>query len=110
MVGWFPFLGYYSHTTFETLSHVVELMLLYFPLGFWMGTTSRAETTSGVDFLGGATSAALLTTFLIAAPIEYAQGWVIGRYPDITDVALSLAGAWLGVRAGLSKSRRSGGQ
>jgi VanZ family protein len=53
---------------------------------------------------------ALLATFLIAAPIEYAQGWVIGRYPDITDVALSLAGAWLGVRAGLSKSRPSGGQ
>jgi hypothetical protein len=22
-MGWFPFLGYYRHTTFETLSHVI---------------------------------------------------------------------------------------
>ena len=29
-----PFFSDYAHTTFETLSHVFELVLLYAPLGF----------------------------------------------------------------------------
>ena len=33
-VRWLPFFGYYENTTFGTLSHVVELLLLYFPVGF----------------------------------------------------------------------------
>jgi VanZ family protein len=33
----------------------------------------------------------------IAAPVEYAQRFIGGRYPDLTDIALSVAGAWLGL-------------
>lgn len=101
-MGWFPFLGYYTHTTFETLSHVIEIGLLYFPLGYWTGTTSPEKARSFGLGVG--------LTLAIAGPIEYAQGWIVGRYPDITDVALSLVGASLGVWAGLLKSPRSGGQ
>lgn len=90
-MGLFPFLGYYSHTTFEALSHVVELMLLYFPLGFWLGSSDRSRARKLFWALG--------VTLLVALPIEYLQGWVVGRYPDITDVGISLCGAWVGVWA-----------
>ena len=30
----FPFFAYYERTTFETVSHALELMLLYLPLVF----------------------------------------------------------------------------
>ena len=93
--GWFPFLGYYTRTTFETLSHVIELALLYFPLGFcvafWPGSRRVVAT-------------AAVATLLIAVPVEYGQGWFIGRYPDISDVGVSLAGAWIGALAGRTKA------
>jgi glycopeptide antibiotics resistance protein len=88
--SWFPFLGYYTRTTFETLSHVIELALAYFPLGFCLvlGAASRRR----------AVVLALALTMLICVPIEYLQGWVVGRYPDISDVGFSLLGAWIGCR------------
>lgn len=86
--GWFPFFGYYSHTTFETLSHVIELLLLYFPLAYWLSASPGSR--------GRALGAALLLTLAIAGPIEYLQGWVVGRYPDISDIGVSLAGAFIG--------------
>ena len=33
----------------------------------------------------------------IAAPVEYGQRFIGGRFPDVTDVGLSVAGAWLGM-------------
>lgn len=89
--GWFPFFGYYVHTTFEALSHVIELMLLYFPLGFWLAYTQQTRRRALI--VGS------LVTLAIAAPIEYLQGWIVGRYPDITDVAISLLGVWIAVGA-----------
>ena len=97
--GWFPFVGYYSHTTFETLSHVIELMLLYFPLGYWIGNSAP-----GKPGLLRPVLFALLLTLVIAGPIEYLQGWVVGRYPDVSDVAVSLFGCWVGVRMGLTRT------
>jgi len=121
--GWFPFFGYYSHTTFETLSHVIELMLLYFPLGYWLGNSVSAPGAPGPDGPGPAGPGgpdgpagpagpglfrpvlfALLLTLVIAGPIEYLQGWVLGRYPDVSDVGVSLFGCWLGVRTGLTRT------
>ncbi|HKV98480.1 MAG TPA: VanZ family protein [Vicinamibacterales bacterium] len=94
--GLMPFLSDYVHTTFETLSHVIELVLLYAPIGFLMRRTIRSP--------GRALAAALVCTLVIAAPVEYLQGWVVGRYPDLTDIGLSLAGGWLGVRVGQAAS------
>ena len=95
-MGWFPLLSYYSRTTFEAVSHVIELMLLYFPLGYWFTTGAPLQRKSVVLAIGLALA--------IAAPVEALQGWVIGRYPDISDVALSLAGVWLGVQAAKTDS------
>jgi VanZ family protein len=93
-----PFFSDYEHTTFDTLSHVIELVLLYAPLGFvWsrLSTGGRLAVTVGV----------LLTTLAIAWPVEYLQGWVVGRYPDLTDIGMSLAGGWVGIRVAEVVSR-----
>jgi VanZ family protein len=94
-MSWFPFRGYYTRTTFETLSHVIELALLYVPLGYWVGATSGES---------GSARRALLTTgaltVAIAGTVEYLQGWAAGRYSDVSDVGLCLLGAAVGVWAG----------
>jgi len=88
---WLPFLGYYVHTSFETLSHVVELMLIYFPIGFCAARALPPRYAIAVSIAVAA---------VLAVPIEYFQGWVIGRYPDVTDVIFSGVGGWLGAWAG----------
>lgn len=99
-IGWFPLKGYYVRTTFETLSHVIELALLYFPLGYWVGAS---EGPSGG--LRRGLAAALGLTLGIAGIVEYSQGWVVGRYPDISDVGLSVAGGLLGFWVGSPRPR-----
>ena len=92
--GWFLFLGYYLRTTFEALSHAIELSLAYFPLGFCLALAASSKRRALVT--------ALALTLAIAAPIEYLQGWVVGRYPDVSDVCLSLLGAWAGCQLATS--------
>jgi glycopeptide antibiotics resistance protein len=88
---WFPFLGYYLHTTFETVSTVIELMLIYFPVGFCMARVWPRSRAAGW---------AVLVTLAIAFPLEWSKGWIVSRYPDVTNVAVSAAGAWFGAWAG----------
>lgn len=85
---WIPFLNYYAFTTSETVSHSAELVLAYFPLGFALALSTRHRRNRTRLVLGAA--------LLIAVPVEYLQRFIGGRFSDITDVALSLAGAWLG--------------
>lgn len=85
---WIPFLNYYTLTSSETVSHSAELLLGYFPLGFAFALVTRRRRNR--------VRAAIAAALMIAAPVEYLQAYIGGRYPDITDVALSLAGAWLG--------------
>jgi len=94
---WFPFLGYYVHTTFDTVSTVIELMLIYFPLGFCLTRTWPDGSK--------ATRWAVLLTLALALPIEWTKGWIVSRYPDVTNVAVSGAGAWLGAWAGQAGER-----
>lgn len=88
-VQWVPFLNYYAYTSFGTVSHTFELLLLYLPMGFVLGGT-------GSPAPGRALAASAALAVAVAVPLEYAQGWVVGRYPDVTDVALAVAGACLG--------------
>jgi VanZ family protein len=85
---WMPFLNYYAFTTSETVSHSAELLLSYFPLGFGFALAVLKPTTRLAVVLGVALA--------IAVPVEYLQRFIGGRYPDITDIGLSVAGAWLG--------------
>jgi glycopeptide antibiotics resistance protein len=88
---WIPFLNYYEFTTAETVSHSAELLLAYFPLGFAFALATRRKRKRFHVVLGAA--------LLIAVPVEYLQQYIGGRFPDVTDIALSLAGAWLGAWA-----------
>jgi VanZ family protein len=85
---WIPFLNYYTFTSSETVSHSAELLLGYFPLGFGFALVTRRRRNR--------VRAAITAALLIAAPIEFLQMFIGGRFPDITDIALSVAGAWLG--------------
>ena len=86
---WMPFLNYYEFTTTQTVSHSVELLLSYIPLGFGLSLVARNRAAR----LAAVTGFALT----IAVPVEYLQRFVGGRFPDITDIALSVAGALLGM-------------
>jgi VanZ family protein len=86
---WMPFLNYYAFTTGQTVSHSAELLLSYIPLGFGLAVAIR----SSIARFSTVTALALV----IAVPVEYLQQFVGGRYPDITDIGLSVAGAWLGM-------------
>ena len=92
-VQWIPFFGYYVNTSFDTVSHTIELLLLYLPLGFVLGRQQQGAPPTRTMRTG------ILLALAVAAPIEYAQGWVVGRYPDVTDVALSVLGAGAGIWA-----------
>jgi glycopeptide antibiotics resistance protein len=85
---WIPFLNYYTVTSSETVSHSAELLLSYFPLGFGFALATRQRRRRSQVVLAAA--------LLIAAPVEFLQRYIPGRFPDVTDVGLSLAGAWFG--------------
>ena len=85
---WMPFLNYYTLTTGQTVSHSAELLLSYLPLGFTVAVAVRKP------WARFATVTALALT--IAVPVEYLQRFIGGRFPDVTDIGLSVAGAWLG--------------
>lgn len=89
--SWFPFLGYYDNNWFPALSHVIELMLIYFPFGFILASLRRPRPTSAL---------AAVTVAMVAVVVEYGQTWFAGRHPDITDVAFSVVGAVLGTWCG----------
>jgi glycopeptide antibiotics resistance protein len=90
--NWMPFYNYYERTSFETISHTIELMLFYIPLGFWLPMVFRTRWQVYAVAFGA--------SLAIAFPLEYMQGWIVGRYPDVTDVAVATLGALLGAWAG----------
>ena len=96
---WFPFLAYYQFTSTQTVSHVVELSLMFFPVGFLLALANQGSSV----WMG-----ASITMLVLVIPLEYAQGWIVGRFPDITDIGVAviggLVGAWVG-RAGYSRYR-----
>jgi VanZ family protein len=86
---WMPFLNYYAFTTSETVSHSAELLLSYIPLGFGLAVVTPKPMTRFAMVTGVALA--------IAVPVEYLQRFIGGRFPDVTDIALSVAGGWLGM-------------
>jgi VanZ family protein len=85
---WMPFLNYYVITSGNTVSHASELLLSYFPLGFGLAMWIRDRRARLAVVLGAA--------LVIAVPVEYLQRFIAGRYADVTDIGLSMLGAWLG--------------
>jgi hypothetical protein len=81
-----PFLAYYEFTSMQTISHVLDLMLIYAPIGFAIVWTRGRQ---------GLTSAAIVIGIL-AGVLEYSQGWIVGRYPDVTDFGVGMLGGLCG--------------
>jgi glycopeptide antibiotics resistance protein len=87
-INWVPFLPYYRRTTFTALSNALESLLIFFPAGFW-GQYWFSRKKPRVLFLA-------IASLLTVISLESAQGRIIGRYPDTTDVLGALAGTLFG--------------
>jgi glycopeptide antibiotics resistance protein len=89
---WTPFFSYYEQTPLITLRHALAVVLTYCPVGFVIALAiANLHTQRWV---------AVASAIAIAFPIEYLEGWIVGGYPDITDVGVAVvgtfAGLWLG--------------
>lgn len=84
-MGMTPFLSYYNASTFNAIANFLEVLITYIPLGF------------ALQYVISAKRSALIVILIIvgfsAYGLEYAQGWIVGRYPDITDVIAAVLGA-----------------
>ena len=86
--NWMPFFPYYERTTLVVLSNFIESMLVYFPMGFLLQYLLPWKKNRFLLIS--------LITLGIALLFEFMQGWIVNRYPDVTDVLGSLAGVFFG--------------
>lgn len=85
--NWIPFLAYYEVTSFNALSNFIESLLMYLPVGFVL------------QYLYPKRRVVWLVTLFIGASVlslEYLQGFIEARYPDITDVLGAVVGGIFG--------------
>ncbi len=80
-----PFLSYYHASIFTAIANFLEVLITYIPLGFALqyAISSRRSAFMVITIIVG----------LVAYCLEYMQGWVVGRYPDVTDVIAAVIGA-----------------
>jgi glycopeptide antibiotics resistance protein len=88
--NWVPFQLFYEHTSFEALGNFIENAMLFFPLGFLLAYFHPGARM----IIPGAMLAGAL-----AFIVEAVQGFVPGRYPDITDALGAVLGGFAGVLA-----------
>jgi len=84
-MGMTPFLAYYNASTFSAIANFLEMLITYIPLGFVLQYAISAKRSAFI--------VVLCISGLTAYGLEYAQGWIVGRYPDITDVIAAMIGA-----------------
>ena len=87
------FKPYYEHTTFAALGDFIESAMIFFPLGFLLGYFwPRIRPSALAALLAGG----------LALAVEIGQGFVPGRYSDITDVLGAILG---GLAGGMALTR-----
>lgn len=85
--NWVPFHSQYERTDFAALGNFLESGTVFFPVGFLLGYFfPRLRPGMAAAALAG----------IMAMSIEAAQGYVAGRYPDVTDVIAAMLGAAAG--------------
>ena len=87
--NWIPFLPYYEQTSFVVLSSFIEGALLYAPMGFILKHLFNEKKWIPLLAVGVALA--------ISLSIEYLQGWIPDRFPDITSILGALCGTISGV-------------
>lgn len=85
--NWIPFSYGEALTAFTAMSHFLEAGLTWFPLAFLLGYFFPGRRTALVS---------LALSVSIALGLETAQGFVAGRYSDITDVLGAAVGSLAG--------------
>jgi glycopeptide antibiotics resistance protein len=85
--NWVLFRTEYKRTTFAALGNFIESAMIFFPLGFlWGYFYPRIRPSALAALLAGG----------LAMMVEIAQGFVPGRYADITDVLGAILGGMAG--------------
>jgi VanZ family protein len=69
-------------------------ILLFFPLGFLLGSHAGLSR-------GRSPKQAACLCLLLSAAIEFAQAWIPGRFPSLSDVTFNALGGGLGAWAAL---------
>jgi VanZ family protein len=84
-----PLRSYAAGPPERTISHAAELSLAFFPLGFALALLLPRR---------GRLIRVAVIAFALGLLLEFFQGWIAGRYPDVTDAAVlalgALAGTW----------------
>lgn len=86
-----PFYNYYFASEFQALTQALRKFIFFVPLGILLGW--RLQRTKGMLFW----VISLFSLVLLAAGIEAGQLFLPGRYPDVTDALLGLAGGISGI-------------
>ena len=84
-MGMTPFLPYYNASTFTAIANFLEIVITYIPVGFVLQYAISSKRSAFFIIV--------IVVGTIAFGLEYAQGWIVGRYPDITDVIGAIIGA-----------------
>ncbi len=83
-----PFLAEYAQTSFLALARFIEDALVWAPLGFCWAYLLPGQALTWALAIGAAMATGVL--------LEISQGFIPGRYPDITDVLSAGMGALIG--------------
>ena len=88
------YIWYRSHSV-EAFSQVIDVALIYFPLGFALALVARARYWM----------APVVTALAVSGSIESLHAWLDGR-PNVNDLAIAVAGSVLGAWIGGSGRER----
>jgi VanZ family protein len=94
------FLRTYVRSAVPVLTHLMEVLVAYVPLGFVAGQILTARMRDGA-----ASFMAVLIASAIAVPIALVQAVRPGMLDSAWDIGAALAGAWLGAWAGTRGAR-----
>jgi glycopeptide antibiotics resistance protein len=89
--NWIPFMPQFEKTSFSSLWNFVESGMIYFPMGFMLAYFFPASRRARV--------LSIALAVITALAVETAQGWIIGRYSDVTEALGALMGNLAGIMA-----------
>lgn len=84
-----PFSAEYANTTMTSLGNSFETLVLYSFGGYLTASLLNVSKIHSVLLM-------TVVTLILTSILEYTQGWIIGRYPDISDVITSTSALLLG--------------
>lgn len=87
-VNWVPFLAEYSKTTMASLGNVLELTVLFIFTGYCTFTFFSTRNARAV---------LIVIWGVMIVSFEFLQGFIAGRFPDVSDVLVGVVALFTGV-------------